>query len=409
MNLFDEYSDPIKYKQNLLRTYKKIFSGTIKESFLAAMHEMVMRDPRYQRMMLNDLDPNHVFSFESVVCGKGFTTINVCKMIVMAHYFNSVDLSDPERGKLQESLAYRQKLLEDVLTMYSVEKLATNSYNPSSLEVYLPEIFYISALNNYLGNIYDEYMTTDKDINKMYDYDINSKMLYKIIIKIKACINLSDIGAIDELRIIFRTLIELFMTYVALWDQNGEVLKDYYNFDNASNEFNYNGAIPDKLKAQAKELHVNLIAFLNYGWLKNLQEFKQLSKEEQVFSLAGLARVLDIKYSKINHRYGSELYAIYRACNPQAHGTILMMNYFQLELHIFQNISLMLNLICEILSKSLLGINFKISEINLIELLNTANKKASAIYKWMINNNDALRKTNEDYRDRVICSIKMRN
>lgn len=245
-------------------------------------------------------------------------------------------------------------------------------------------------------------------MKKPYDSGFNYIMLYKLITKIKACINLADIGATDELRAIFRTLIELFMTYASLWDQDETITNSYYEFSNASFNFNSGHSIPDHMKIKANDMKVNNRQFVNYGWIKNLKEFNLLENKTKLFSLGGLAKILDIKYSYFNKTFGSDLYSIYRACNPQTHGTFLLMNYFELELHIFKNIATILKLIAEIMSRHLFDFNFKIGNIDLIDSLNTALEDSLKVYKWLSTNEKNLNKTNLDYKNRAICSSKMK-
>ena len=64
--------------------------------------------------------------------------MNLCKMIVMNHYINTVMFSDEERGKRQGDGTYKNKLVNDVINMYSIEKLAISDFSNSSLEAFMP-------------------------------------------------------------------------------------------------------------------------------------------------------------------------------------------------------------------------------------------------------------------------------
>lgn len=407
-NFVNYLENPVVYNRELFRTYKRIFSGVIKETFLIEMINKVENDPRYGIIFMGTNDPNSLLSLDRMVVGKGFNSTSICKMIVMSHYANTVALSDYERGKKQESNLYKDKLTNDVMNMFRIEKLATPDFSNSSLESYLPLIYYISALCNYCGNKYEEFSNHRLAVKAPYNSEFNYKMIYKLIMKIKACINLADIRATDELMVLYRTLIELFMTYAALWDGSDSVINSFYEFDQAAFDNNYSGTIPDPIKIMAKDMGVDPVKFVNYGWIKNLNGFKDLTNKTRSFNLGGLGKILDKKCGYFCPDFGSELYKFYKACNPQTHGTMLIMNYLQLELHIFQNTAVMLKFICEIMSKHLFDFDFKYGNIDLIDELNVALNESRKVYDWLNIDDKNLNKTNLEYRNRAICSMRMK-
>ncbi len=406
INLFENSN---AYYRELFRSYKRIFSGVIKETFLIEMFKRVESDPRYGLILMQTNDINNLLSLDRIVVGRGFGSTSICKMIVMNHYANTVSLSDSDRGKKQESNQYKEELINELLGMAKIEKIATLDYSNTSLEAYLPLIYYISALCNYCGIKYDEFVNEKKAVRPPFNSDFNYKMLYKLIIKIKACINLADIRAIDELMVVFRTLIELFMIYAALWDESDIAINSFDEFNQASFNNNYNGIIPEHIKIMAKDMGVDSVKFVNYGWIKNLAGFKDLTNKSRSFNLSGLGKILDKKCEYFCQDFGSTMCKLYKACNPQTHGTTLMMNYFQLELHIFQNIAVMLKFICEIMSESLFTFDFKYGDVDLIEYLNAALDESRKVYEWLNSNEKNLYKTNIDYRNRAICVLKMKN
>ena len=407
-NFVNYLESPAAYNRELFRTYKRIFSGVIKETFLIEMINKVENDPRYGIIFMGTNDPNSLLSLDRMVVGKGFNATSICKMIVMSHYANTVALTDYERGKKQESNLYKDKLTNDVMNMFRIEKLATPDFSNSSLESYLPLIYYISALCNYCGNKYEEFSNHRLVVKAPYNSEFNYKMIYKLIMKIKACINLADIRATDELMVLYRTLIELFMTYAALWDGSDSVINSFYEFDQAAFDNNYSGTIPDPIKIMARDMGVDPVKFVNYGWIKNLNGFKDLTNKTRSFNLGGLGKILDKKCGYFCPGFGSELYKFYKACNPQTHGTMLIMNYLQLELHIFQNIAVMLKFICEIMSKHLFDFDFKYGNIDLIDELNVALNESKKVYDWLNLDDKNLNKTNLEYRNRAICSMRMK-
>ena len=400
--------DPANYKKNLLKAFRRIFAGTIKETFLLDIYRKVERDQRYNMIFLSTFNPEKELSVDAVACGNRFKEINICKMIVMCHYSNVVMLSDGEKGKLQENEAYKNKLVDDVIKMYRFERLATADYSGSSLENYLPLIYYVSLLTNHCSNMFDQLNNEKTAKGNIAVNQLIFTLIYKILKKIKSCISLVEIGATDELSIIFRTLIEVFMSFSILWDKSDDIIETYSKFDLAMMNYNYGDNIPDDLKKEAKKNHVKEINFLNYGWLSYIDDFSIIKDEKNPFSLSGLAKILDVKYSYFSPEFGSGIYRIYRSCNPQIHGTALMMNYLEQELAIFQNIAVMLKFLCSIMSEHLFGINYKIGDFDLVDELNTSLNESRKIANWLHNNQSGLDKTNLDYVERFKCSLRMK-
>ena len=408
VDLFNFINDPEANRREHYKVYKKVFSGAIKESFLIDVLDKVEHDPRYGAIMFGTNDFSKVFTPEYMITGNSFNPMNVCKMIVMCHYAKTVSLTENERGKQQSNKIYKKALIDDVIKMFSLEKIATVNFSNSSLESYLPIIYYVSALCNYCANKYTEFTNKKAPVKSPFNSDINYKMIYKLLMKIEACITLSDIRATDELMVIYRSLIELFMTYSALWDQNDIVVNSFYEFDQAAFDYNYGCKIPDYIKTMAKDVGANEVQFLNYGWIKNIEEFKELKNKGKSFSLNGLAKILDKKCQYFCPDFGTNLYKFYKACNPQTHGTMLTMNYFQLELHIFQNIAVMLKFICENMSEKLFNFDFKYGNIDLIDELNVVLDESRKVFDWLNENQKELTRTNLDYYSRAICSAKMK-
>lgn len=407
--IFNLFENQTIYERELRKAFKRIFSGSIKESFLIDVYNFIVKDPRYHFILFGTTDFKKELSIDSLATGNGFNTIDICKMIVMCHYANTVSLTEQERGKQQQSKKYIDKLINDVLNMLKIKQLATNTFSKSSLESYLPIIYYSSALNNFLANQYDMLKANKVKVNQNYNEDFNYLMIYKLIIKIRACINLADIKAVDELMVLYRTLIELFMTYVALWDQNDAIIDSFKMFDQAAFDYNYDGRIPDNIKIMANDQKANEIQFLNYGWIKNLPEFKSLTNKSKCFNLGGLGKILDIKYGNYITNFGSELYKFYRACNPQTHGTTLFLNYFQTELYIFQNMAVMIKFISRIFSENLFNLNLKFQDVDLLNEISNALNDSRKVYDWLCSDQKHLDRTNIEYTKRAVCSMRMRN
>ena len=400
--------DPTNYKPALFKALRNIFSGVIKETFLINIYKKIEQDQCYNLIFLSTFNPKKELSMEAVACGNRFKEINVCKMIVMCHYTNTVMMPDSERGKAQESETYKNKLVDQVINMFRFERLAAANYSESALESYLPLIYYISLLTNYCSNKFDELsgQKTSDGIEKVNQLIFT--LIYKILKKIKACISLSEIGATDELSIIFRTLIEVFMQFSIMWNKDDNAINVYSKFDIAMMNYNYGDGIPEEYKKEAKLKHTNEVQYVNYGWLSYMDEFSIISDEKNPFSLGGLSKILDTNYSYFCPDFGSALYKIYRSCNPQIHGTTLMMNYFEQELAIFQNIAVMLKFLCSIMGDHLFHIDFKLGDFDLIDELNAALSESRKISDWLRNNQTSLGKTNLDYVERYKCSARMK-
>lgn len=404
MNMIEENK---RFLKEMLKVYKRIFSGTIKESFLCEMIIGIYNDPRYVSIYNFYNSTKEIVSFESVLLGNTHF-LNISKMIVMAHYANTVTLSEEEKGKLQKDEKYKNKLRNEVLAMYSIQKLATSEYSNSSLEAFLPLIYYFSVLTNFCCLKYDEAIRKNIKVNKEYNDEFNKDIIYKMLIKFRTCIFLADSRAIDELLVVFRSLVELFMCYSALWDQNDAIIKAFYECDEVTREYNISGKIPDKIKSKKKGQSGNIINFMNYGWLDGIDEFRSIKKSLNDYSIKSLSKILDKKCGYFSPKFGSELYKMYKICNSPIHGSLIKMNYFETELYVFQNLSVMLNFICEIISKHLFNFNFTINDISLVEVLENEVNKSRDTYLWLNGVDKNLHKTNIEYQSRALCCMRMK-
>lgn len=407
-NSLDYINNPEEYKKELFGAFKRAFSGTIKETFLLEMVNRVENDPRYATIFLGNGNIDRMLSIDSAVGKRRYDPACICKMIVMCHYSNTACLTDSERGKLQSSEEYKRKLTSEVIQMYFLEKLTTPDFSGASLETFLPIIYYSTAVNNYLVEKFEGSNIQQISVNKSFNDKFNRIIIYKLLTKIKACISLADIRATDELLIIYRSLIELFMTYAALWDENDLLINSFFEFDEAAFNYNYNKSISEKYKTLAKDMGANFVSFINYGWMKDLDEFKKFSNKTKLFNINGLATILDKKYVDINPKLGSELYKFYKTCNPQTHGTIKFMNFYQLELHVFVTISVMLSFIGHVMSEHLFKFDFKFGNLDLMNELEKIREQTIPSYEFISNDTELLNKTNEDYRKRAICSIRLK-
>lgn len=408
MNNIDDFLDAKKYKKEVYNTFREIFSGAIKESFLIEIVDKIENDPRFAIILFGSNKPESFFSVHRSVVGHGGLSFDTCKMVTMTHYANTALLDEGTRGKLQNDIAYKNQLVDDVLLMIRIEKLATPNFSNSTLEAFLPIIYFVSALNNYCRLKYDDFIQNRNFISSEFNLEFNRRMLYKLLFRIKSCVSLADIRATDELMIMYRSLIEMFMTYCALWDQNEKAINSFFYFDKKTFDYNYGEDIPEEIKKDAKSKGINEIKYLNYGWILSITHSDLSKSQKQYFGLRLLSEILDQKYGDLIQNFGSDLYRFYKACNPQTHGTSHFLNYFEIELHIFQNIAIMLKFIARIMSEKLFKFDFVYNGINLLEELSKEIKKSQSLNSKLFQNEELERKTNEDYKNRALCSMRMK-
>ena len=389
-----------------IKKLRSFFSGSIKENFLIEILLMVLSDKRFAAMLLNDV--GNYLSIESYVKGKTYSYIDICKMIVMCHYKNVIMLSESEKGTFQSKYDYKSKLVDEVIEMYKLKPFAAQTFSAASFEPYYPLIYYISALNNYCAMQYDEHFDGNKVINNNINKEFSFKLLPKLLLKVRSCVSLADIRSTDDLIVIYRSLIELFMTYAALWDADDKAIESYYFFDQLTFNYNRDKPIPDKYKTMAKEYgESNPVSFINYGWIKDLPLFGEIEQKKNMFKLGTLGKILDKKYGHIINGFGTGLYNLFKSCNPQTHGTSLNMNYFELEISIFQNISIMMKFMCTIMKDSLFGFDYKVLGVDLVDRMDYLQHESEKIFQWVYMNDESEYKTNVDYRNRAICSLRI--
>lgn len=400
------YKDPATYKAFEMSVYKQIFAESIKQNFLISMIDAVEEDKEFIGLFMNKM-PEY-FSAVSTITGNSYSRLTLCKMIIMVHYKNTFHLDPSERGKLQNSPAYKQSMVREITKMYKVEDLTIPDTSNISFESFLPLIYYVSAFNNFVADKYSELYHTNAKANPNYNLDFNLLMISKIVMKIRACISLADIRAIDELTVTFRSLIETFMIYAALWDKDINAINAYYKNDQLTFDYSRTGIIPEEVIKEARKTKVPKVDMLNYGWLKELNEFINLSNDLKIFNLRGLANVLDVKYGSTEYSYGSELYKVYKSCNPQAHSTTLRMHYLQLEMSVFQNIAVMLKFVANNMATKLYSFDFKYHGLDLLEEVNNYLNESTKTYNKIYNDISLLERTDKEYVDRNECIRKLK-
>ena len=387
------------------KVFKELFSGTIKESFLVSTLSRIENDFRYNGIILGNFNPERDLSIKSTILGRNYSELAICKMIVMNHYMNTFQLDDRERGKRQSDNSYIDLLVTQSINELCLEKVAAPDFSIFALEPYLPIIYFVSALNNLCASNFASIKSGKATFIDLYNKPFNIDMLYKLIFRIKSCVALVAIGSTDELMAIFRSLSELFMIYALLWDKDEKVINRYREHDKATFAFNRGEEVSKEIEIIAKKSK-NKVKYYNYGWLDSLEEFNAMDANKRDYTLTAIAELLDIKYGK---NFGLGLYRHYKSCNPHTHGTTIYMNYFHLELVVFQNIAVMLTFICKNIFSKISNCSFIVGNIDLLDELEYVKKQARLAMEFLNDNENALEKSNNDFVKRFYCQERLKN
>lgn len=309
-----------KFNEEENKALKKLFAGKIKQNFLIEIKEMIMRRPDYTNLMIALYGALDV-SAEALLQGKENSSLDLCKFITMIHFFNTLTLNNDKRAALHDDKEYKEKLIIQVMDALKLRNIALMYNSKDSLEGYYPLTYGIYALNNYMLAQFDIKMRQQK-MPKGKNGVFKSQLHFKMMNKIKAILILVDNNLIEESFNPLRSLIELFMIYLVLFNAESDAVNAYskhvklqfdYQNTNKKNEFlitNFKNIDPS----------INKIDYMNFGWLDYIFEYGYIDKKDRKYRISDVADLLNMLYKKERPNIGSTLYKYYSECSPLSHG-----------------------------------------------------------------------------------------
>ena len=370
---------------------KKLFAGMIKQNFLIEMKDEILHRPEMANLMVTQYDALN-FSQESLMLGKDNLKFDVCKFITMFHFFNSLTLDDSKRALLHSDKEYRNKLANQVIEAIKLRNVALIYNSKQTIEAYYPLTYAIYSLRNYMFIEFDKKMK-NKVFPKGKNGIFKSQLHYKMLNKIKAILVLIDNGLIEESFNSLRSLIELYMIYLALYDCDASVIERYSKYVEYQFEYQKTNNVPDEIISAVNDLKkkgskISRVDYLNFGWLDSIVEYCYINVDERRYKLVDVAEYLNMKYGKIQKNIGSILYKYFRECSPMSHGFNGFLNFYSSKQAACEKVCYILSFLADDFIHNY-DIALKLNDIDLLKYMNDIYDKQLE-YDDIINNDKKL-------------------
>lgn len=314
-----------KKKHEALRN---IFKNDIKGSFLISILNKVydvLGNSIFQYY------PN-AFNITDIVVLQGADEridFDICQHIVGIHKFNTLFLSNEEKGSLQKDTKYIEKLCHKVcehikLRYYGSSFFVNRPLMVGDQFVFFPLSYDIFVLTTYLFE-----KLPREELQKDDFYMFYNSMLSQSA----AILTLVENGLLNLSYPQVRNLIELFFKYEVLYI-NKSALKEYNLFCDYQIEYLVNNRASDEFNKKYKSVkkNVSFSDYLNYGWIDSIVEFNYLEGDKH-YSIPGIYNYL--KMVNKNTNYFDSLKELHNRCHALSHGntitkTFTLESYFEL-------------------------------------------------------------------------------
>lgn len=353
----NDIQNAFKYKEQLQKEwnqfYKEYFGKSKDTNFMLKVKEKIMKLPQTNIIL------SQVFSGDNLLHHMMFGFQNhdfeIAKNIYMIHKENTELLSDMEKEELRNDSKYIDLIIKSTLVQLNIRKYGTVSQRREFYQSFKPSIYSTVSLLTYTLNLFNVYT---KKIN-MKNNDFFITMISKILNKCYACISLIEINLHEEAYAMLRVVAELYLIFNVLIDKNEDIVSTYSKHVEWSFEYNRTGDFPPELNGKT-----NKMDYLNFGWLDSIFEYGYINRKK--YKLSDVADLIDLK--KVNGKkitFGSDIYKIYKLCNPLSHASNNIINNKEEERILIKNLgALLLNITKEM--RALTHDSFIFNNIDLI-------------------------------------------
>ena len=310
------------------KTLREIFKGRIKESFLMKMLYKIMSN---QDFINNQISLFPSFYSENIIkssiLGNDNVEFDICSHIVGCHRFNTMLMTDSERGYLQDDSKYQSELEKQVIEQIFMREYGSSTFrkrNYFSLEEYLyyPVLYDLYVLTTIFTMNFDEYLSSSK-----HDSFI-SFILISVLKKAIAVLAMFDYNTMENAYGICRSMIELYVVFIILnLHPNG--ITTYRKFLEYKINYDKTGVFDWEFeKLYSNKTNVNKMDYLNYGWIDSIVEFGYLEKRDR-YSFSQLTDFIDLEAGKddLPKKFGTRLKTIYNSCHIFSHGNLVVKTY----------------------------------------------------------------------------------
>lgn len=389
-----------KFNEEENKALKKLFAGKIKQNFLIEIKEMIFHRTDYTQLLNTQYDSFNM-SMESILHGKDNSSLDMCKFITMIHFFNTLIMDNSQRAICQEDEEYKLKLCNQVIEAIKIRNVALINNSKESLEGYYPLTYAIYALNNYMSIQFDILMNK-KQFPKGKNGIFKSQLHFKMLSKIKAVLILVDNNLIEESFNPLRSLVELFMIYLALFDAKKEAVDKYMNHVDLQFKYQTATSKSEFLNTNFKYIdsNINKVDYMNFGWLDSILEYNYISKSERKYRIVDVAELINMLYQKDNPSIGTTLYKYYSECSPMSHGFNGFLNRYSSKQNVLEKVCYILSHLAHNFAHQY-DMAFDLNGINLRKYMEDIYKKQLEYDKTIYDNQTLLKSLNNEYVHRI--------
>ena len=298
---------------------RNIFKNDIKESFLISILSKIKKDhPDISKYYQNALN----ISLENQLQGNtDQIDYDICNHIVGNHKFNTLFMSDDERGSLQRDNKYIDKLCNQVFENIKLRNYGSSFFRnkamfPGDKFLYFPLGYDIFVISMYLV-----FEIENPKVKQMHYYPFYLAMLNQIT----SLLTLIENGMLTQAYPQYRNLIELYFKYEVLLDSE-DGMKAYQKFIDYEIQFIGTGKFPEKFLKEYEKIDnkdVSKLDYLHFGWIDSMFAFNYLGKEKQ-YSITGLVNYLNMDGKKA---YIEKLKFRHNLCHTFSHGSTIMKSF----------------------------------------------------------------------------------
>lgn len=314
MNNPNEY-----FKKGFNDFYKQYFGNNKDTNFMLKVKDEFFQHTK-SRTIINKVFNGPNFGIDSLMFETENPDFEIAKNIFMIFKENTQHLSNEDKLELRKDKNYINKLIEQVHVQLSIRKYGTELVRRDFYDQYAPSIYSVRALISYTAEVLQNKIKTIEIENVNFFYT----MMIKIINKTVACLSLMEINLHEEAFSHLRSVTELYLIYFVLVRREACTIETYTKHVKWGFEFNSTGEYPkefiDKFNKISKPNKCSKMDYLNYGWLDEIYDYMYLGNKR--YKLNDLAQLIDLKQDNGKRvTLGKTIYAIYKHCNPLAHGS----------------------------------------------------------------------------------------
>lgn len=322
--------DQERYNKIERKCLKSVFSNKIKVSFMFKVLSQIKKITNDYKDILKCYNMASEANPLAFVTNGENIEYDLCYHITGVHNFNMLLVEEHERGIKQESQKYIEEVANTVLIQVKLRLFGSSMFRyrkllTSESYLYYPPVYSLFTLTNFLFYIYKKYY---KDNEEKIEADKKSATLTALIDVIlarsSAVLATIDYDIYECGYPILRSIIETYLVYL-LFNLSNAKVDEYLKFNEYKEKYDAEFRLPEEFEKgyYKKRKDVNIISYLNYGWIDSIFDFEYLGIKKS-YSLSDIVKVVNqLMYNDRRTKdYASKLEVYYKKCHYHSHSNI---------------------------------------------------------------------------------------